>query len=38
MGWFAEDELPSDLDPGHASRIPDVFRIHRGEGCTYFDR
>lgn len=37
IGWFAEDELPADLDPGHVSRIPEAFRIYRGEGSAYFD-
>lgn len=37
QGWFAEDELPADLDPGHASRIPAAFRAWRGERRAYFD-
>jgi ADP-ribose pyrophosphatase YjhB (NUDIX family) len=36
--WFAEAELPADLDPGHASRIPHAFRTWRGEERAYFDR
>jgi ADP-ribose pyrophosphatase YjhB (NUDIX family) len=31
--WFAEGELPSDIDPGHVSRIPEAFRVWRGEGA-----
>jgi ADP-ribose pyrophosphatase YjhB (NUDIX family) len=37
-GWFAEDDLPEDLDPGHRSRIPEAFRVWRGEGRAFFDR
>ena len=37
-GWFAEDELPGDLDPGHISRIPEAFRVWRGDVRSYFDR
>ena len=36
--WFAEDALPGDLDPGHATRIPYAFRVWRGEGGAFFDR
>jgi ADP-ribose pyrophosphatase YjhB (NUDIX family) len=36
--WFAEDALPDDIDPGHVSRIPEVFRVWRGDGCAYFDQ
>jgi ADP-ribose pyrophosphatase YjhB (NUDIX family) len=25
-GWFAEDALPADIDPGHVTRIPVAFR------------
>lgn len=37
MGWFAEDVLPDDLDPGHATRIPEAFRVWRGDSRAYFD-
>jgi len=37
-GWFAEHDLPDDVDPGHVSRIPEAFRVWRGEGGVYFDR
>ena len=37
-GWFAEDGLPEDLDPGHRFRIPEAFRVWRGEGRAFFDR
>ncbi|MBN1877455.1 MAG: NUDIX hydrolase N-terminal domain-containing protein [Anaerolineae bacterium] len=36
-GWFAEDALPADLDPGHRVRIPHAFRVWRG-GAVFFDR
>ena len=36
--WFAEEALPEDLDPGHVTRIPDAFRIWRGDGQVFFDR
>jgi ADP-ribose pyrophosphatase YjhB (NUDIX family) len=36
--WFAEDDLPDNIDPGHVSRIPEVFRVWRGDGCAYFDQ
>ncbi|RIK43235.1 MAG: hypothetical protein DCC55_06400 [Chloroflexi bacterium] len=37
MAWFAEDNLPDDLDPGHALRIPVAFQVWRGERPAYFD-
>ena len=37
-GWFAEEELPVVLDPGHVTRIPLAFRCWRGEGPAFFDR
>ena len=36
--WFAEDALPEDVDPGHASRIPEAFRVWRGDLRPFFDR
>ena len=36
--WFAEDELPENLDPGHVSRIPEAFRAWRDKGQAFFDR
>ncbi len=35
--WFAEHDLPDNLDPGHATRIPKAFHAWRGDGCAYFD-
>jgi ADP-ribose pyrophosphatase YjhB (NUDIX family) len=37
-GWFAEDALPPEIDPGHVTRIPHAFRVWRGEGGAFFDR
>ncbi len=36
-GWFPEASLPEDLDPGHRSRIPEAFRVWRGDGRVFFD-
>jgi ADP-ribose pyrophosphatase YjhB (NUDIX family) len=36
-GWFAENALPTDLDPGHASRIPEAFRVWHGDERASFD-
>ncbi len=36
--WFAEDALPKEMHPGHLARIPEVFRVWRGDLHTYFDR
>ncbi|MBI5304668.1 MAG: NUDIX hydrolase N-terminal domain-containing protein [Chloroflexi bacterium] len=36
--WFAENALPRDLDPGHATRIPEAFRVWRGDHRAFFDR
>lgn len=38
MSWFAEGDLPVDVDPGHAIRIPIAFQIWRGERPAYFDQ
>lgn len=38
VGWFTEDELPQEIDPGHISRIPEAFRVWRGEGGAFFDQ
>ena len=37
IDWFAEHELPANLDPGHATRIPEAYRIWRGDKRPYFD-
>lgn len=36
-GWFAAAELPADLDPGHATRIPHVFRVWQDEAPAHLD-
>ena len=36
--WFDEHELPSTLDSGHVMRIPEAFRVWRGDSQAYFDR
>jgi ADP-ribose pyrophosphatase YjhB (NUDIX family) len=35
--WFAQDDLPQDLDPGHAARVPEAFRVWRGDPRAFFD-
>jgi len=37
VGWFGEAELPADLDPNHATRIPYVFRVWKGNAPVYID-
>jgi len=36
-GWFSEDGLPEDIDPGHRSRIPEAFRVWHGDRQVFFD-
>jgi ADP-ribose pyrophosphatase YjhB (NUDIX family) len=36
-GWFPEYALPEDIDPGHVSRIPEAFRVWRGDQRGFFD-
>jgi ADP-ribose pyrophosphatase YjhB (NUDIX family) len=36
--WFAEEALPTDIAPGHVSRIPEAFRVWRNGGQAFFDR
>ncbi len=36
--WFAEDALPTALDPSHATRIPIAFQAWRSQQTVYFDR
>lgn len=36
--WFAENALPDDLDPGHATRIPHAFRVWHGKDDAFFDK
>ena len=35
--WFSEQSLPSNIDPNHVSRIPEAFRVWRGDFQPYFD-
>lgn len=35
--WFLEDGLPEDMDPGHVSRIPEAYRVWRGDDRVFFD-
>jgi ADP-ribose pyrophosphatase YjhB (NUDIX family) len=35
--WFNEHELPQNIDPGHRRRIPQAFRVWRGDKQAYFD-
>jgi ADP-ribose pyrophosphatase YjhB (NUDIX family) len=35
--WFHEDSLPGNIDPGHRTRIPEAFRVWRGDQRPYFD-
>ncbi len=36
--WFAEDALPEAMHPGVLSRIPEAFRVWRGDPHPYFDK
>ena len=36
-GWFPEDGLPENLDPGHRFRIPEAFRAWHGDRRAFFD-
>lgn len=35
--WFNKDSLPTDIDPGHVSRISEAFRVWKGDSRAYFD-
>jgi ADP-ribose pyrophosphatase YjhB (NUDIX family) len=37
VGWFAENNLPADLDPGHKLLIPETFRVWHGDNRIFFD-
>jgi len=37
VSWFAEESLPEDLDASHLSRIPEAFRVWRGDHRAFFD-
>lgn len=38
VDWFPGEALPHPLSPSHAVRIPEAFRLWRGETAAYFDR
>jgi hypothetical protein len=38
MAWFAAADLPQNLDPGHATRIPYALAVWQGEKRPYFDQ
>ncbi|UCE14903.1 MAG: NUDIX hydrolase N-terminal domain-containing protein [Candidatus Heimdallarchaeota archaeon] len=35
--WFKEHSLPVNIDPGHISRIPEAFRVWKGDTRAFFD-
>jgi ADP-ribose pyrophosphatase YjhB (NUDIX family) len=37
VGWFAPEELPEAMHPGHLERIPEAFRVWQGDLKAYFD-
>ncbi|CAG0931004.1 ADP-ribose pyrophosphatase [Thermoflexales bacterium] len=37
-GWFAEGDLPEEIDPGHRTRIPEAFRVWHGDRRAFFDK
>lgn len=37
IGWFAEGELPAELQKGHDKRIRDAYKVRNGELGVYFD-
>ncbi len=36
--WFKEKNLPENIDPGHITRIPEAFRVWRGDCEPFFDK
>ena len=38
VAWFAEDKLPVEIDPGHVTRIPEAYRVWRGDERPFFDQ
>jgi ADP-ribose pyrophosphatase YjhB (NUDIX family) len=38
VAWFAEERLPEEIDPGHVTRIPEAYRVWRGDVRPYFDQ
>lgn len=37
INWFKEHSLPTNIDPGHISRIPEAFRVWKGDTHAFFD-
>jgi ADP-ribose pyrophosphatase YjhB (NUDIX family) len=37
VDWFTEDVLPDNIDPGHILKIPEAFRVWKGDSTTFFD-
>ena len=37
-GWFPQDHLPEDMDPGHISRIPIAYAVWRGDAPVFYDK
>jgi ADP-ribose pyrophosphatase YjhB (NUDIX family) len=37
IGWFEEAQLPEKLSPGHDKRIPEAFRVWRGDPRPFYD-
>jgi ADP-ribose pyrophosphatase YjhB (NUDIX family) len=37
VAWFVESALPANIDPGHVSRIPEAYRVWRGDRQAFFD-
>ena len=35
--WFSENNLPLNIDPGHISKIPEAYRVWKGDKKPYFD-
>lgn len=36
-GWFPEGGLPEAIDPGHVTRIPEAYRVWRGDRRVFLD-
>lgn len=36
-GWFSEEDLPTDIEPGHEIRIREAYRMWRGDPKPFFD-
>ncbi len=35
--WFAPEALPAQIDPGHITRLPEAYRVWRGDQRPFFD-